>query len=158
MDAVVVSIEPPIQAEVSSLLREADAVAAALYPGEDRRPITAKSLEKPGTYVLVARCAGKAVGLCVLFHRADKTAELKRMIVDRNARGMGIGKALLQGAEAEALRLGAQEIVLEVGIRNTEAQALYRRAGYQPCDAFPPYKALPISLFMHRLIAQPSSA
>lgn len=150
MDGIAVSIEPAVQTEVASLLAQSDAVAAMLYPGEYRRSITAESLARPDSHVLIARIAGKAVGLCVLFDRADQTMELKRMIVDGGSRGMGIGVALLRGAEAQALHFGAHTLLLEVGTRNSEAQRLYRRGGYQPCEPFPPYTATPISLFMRR--------
>lgn len=154
MDRISLSIEHPVQTEVASLLSQSDSVAAMLYPGEYRRPITAASLAQPDTYVLIARLAGKAVGLCVLFDRRDRTMELKRMIVDSGSRGTGVGLALLRGAEAQALDHGAQVLLLEVGTRNTEAQQLYRRGGYQPCEPFPPYRATPISLFMRRSLVE----
>lgn len=150
MDRIAVGIEPPSQSEVSHLLAQSDAVAAKLYPGEYRRPITAESLAIPGTYVLLARMAENAMGLCVLIDRGDHTMELKRMIVDEMARGKGIGTALLRGAEAEALHLGAHAVLLEVGTRNTDAQVLYRRGGYQSCGPFSPYATSPISLFKRR--------
>lgn len=152
MKRVSVRVEPPLQAEVSALLAKSDAVAAALYPGEYRRAITAASLAKPDISVVVARFDGKAIGLCVVFDRGDGSAELKRMVVDAGSRGAGAGTVLLQKAEAEALRLGAKVMLLEVGIRNTEAQRLYLRCGYRPCEAFPPYTQTPISLFMKRLL------
>ena len=151
---VSVNIEPALQHEVSALLSQSDSVAAALYPGEYRRPITAESLAKPGTHVLIARLAGRAVGLCVLFERGDGTTELKRMIVDTGMRGAGIGMALLRRAEAQALTLGAETMLLEVGTRNIEAQQLYRRGGYKPCEPFAPYKATPISHFMRRQLIE----
>jgi putative acetyltransferase len=72
-----VTRETPLQTEVSALLSQSDAVAARFYPGEYRRQITAETLNRPGTNVLVARLAGKAVGLCAVFDRGDKTVELK---------------------------------------------------------------------------------
>ena len=79
------------------------------------------------------------------------------MIVDETARRKGIGMALLRGAEAEALRLGAHTVLLEVGTRNTDAQALYRRWGYQSCEPFSPYATSPISIFMPRPLNGPAS-
>jgi putative acetyltransferase len=151
-ETLVVGVESPLQGEVAALLSQSDAVAARLYPGEYRRPITPEVLAKPGTHLLVARRAGIAVGLCVVFERGDHTVELKRMIVDEKARGRGVGAALLCGAEAETGRLGARAVLLEVGVRNTEAQALYRRVGYEPREPFPPYRASPISLFLERCL------
>ena len=156
MEGIAVGIEHPLQSEISCLLAQSDAVAAKLYPGEYRRPITAESLAKPATYVLVARIGEKAMGLCVLFDRGDHTMELKRMIVDEGARGKGIGRALLRRAEAEALRLGARAVLLEVGTRNTDAQVLYRRGGYQSCGPFFPYATSPISLFMRLPLNRPA--
>lgn len=98
MNIVSITLEHPMQTEVSSLLQQSDAVAARLYPGEYRRPINAESLAKTDT--LIARIAEKAVGMCVLFDRGDCSAEFKRMIVDAGSRGAGVGMALLKGAEA----------------------------------------------------------
>jgi len=150
--SLLVTKETPVQSEVIELLKQSDLVAAKLYPGEYRRPITAESLTRLGTTVLVARLAGKAVGLCVVFDRGDKTVELKRMIVDAGARGQGVGAALLRGALGEARQLAAAAVLLEVGICNIEAQALYRGAGFTDREPFPAYKTLPNSLFMERLL------
>lgn len=150
---VSIMLECPVQSEVSYLLQQSDAVAARLYPGEYRRPINAESLAKTNTYVLIARIAEKAVGMCVLFDRGDRSTELKRMIVDAASQGTGVGMALLKEAEAQAMRIGALTMLLEVGTRNTDAQQLYRRGGYQSCDPFPPYAGTPISLFMTRSLS-----
>lgn len=135
---------------MARLLRQSDAVAARLYPGEYRRPITPDYLDRPGTYLLVARWDGAAVGLCVIFDREDGSAELKRMIVEDGFRGIGIGRALVAAADAMARTLGATALLLEVGIHNHEAQALYARSGYQPCPPFLPYREPPVSLFRRK--------
>jgi putative acetyltransferase len=150
--AVTVRVETPLQDDVSTLLALADGVAARLYPDAPRRPIAPEDLAAPGTHLLVARIAGAAVGLCAVIERDDGAVELKRVIVAAAARGRGVGAALVRGAEAQARRLGARMIVLEVGIRNEEARALYRRAGFTERGPFPPYRALPVSLFLERAV------
>jgi len=42
---------------------------------------------------------------------------------------------------------------MEVGIRNTEAQAMYRRAGYRERAAFGTYTPSPISLSFEKVLA-----
>ena len=94
---------------------------------------------------LVARWLGRPVGCGALRRLRDpalrrelgpNVGELKRMYVAPEARGRGIGRALLARLEAEARALGLTRLVLETGTRQAEALALYRRAGY---GAIPPY-------------------
>lgn len=117
-----------------------------------RRPITPESLAVPGNHLLVAGIAGTAFGRCAVIDRGEGMAELKRLIVAVQARGRGVGSVLVRGAEAQARRLGAGVIVREVGLRNDEAQALSRRAGFTPRGPFPPHQALPVSLFLGRAV------
>ncbi len=149
-----VAVESPHQDEIAALLRQSDAVAAALYPGAFRRAITPASLDTPEISLFVARVVGHAIGCCALLDRGDGTAEIKRMIVDEAHRGSGTGAALLAALEAKAARSGLHTLLLEVGVRNEAAYALYCRAGFTPCAAFAPYKPDPIS----RFLAKPVSA
>jgi GNAT superfamily N-acetyltransferase len=93
---------------------------------------------------LAVDATGAAVGHCAL-RRSGTDAELKRMYVTPGARGGGVGAALLAAAEAAAGRLGADRVVLQTGDRQPDAVALYRRAGYTPIPAFPPYDRLAFS-------------
>lgn len=151
--AVTVGLENPRQTGVGLLLQQSDAVAASLYPGEFRRPLDPESLAAPGIHVLVAREGPVAVGCCALIQQGAGIAELKRMVVDAACRRQGVGTALLRAAETEALRLGIRLIRMEVGIRNTDGQALYRRAGFTERGPFGSYKPSPISLFLEKSLA-----
>ena len=53
-----------------------------------------------------------------------------RVAVDPKHRGKGVGKALLQFAEAEARRRGYSDIHLYTNVVMTENQLLYSRIGY----------------------------
>ena len=150
--------ESPQQDEVASLLRQSDAVAAVLYPNEYRRPLNPETLAAPGISVFVARTDDlTAVGCCALFDLGDGAGELKRMIVDQNFRQHGVGTALLQAVEAAAPNKGIHVIRMEVGIRNIDGQALYRRAGYKERGAFGSYKPTPISLFFEKSLEDAAS-
>lgn len=147
-----VGVETPLQDDIAALLRQSDDVAARLYPGEYRRPITPDVLAKPGIRVVVAREGKSLLGICALLEGDDGTIELKRMIVDVEARGRGVGRLLLHGAETEAKRLGVYAIRLEVGTRDIEAQSLYRTAGFVERGPFPPYQSTPICLFLEKCV------
>ena len=101
-DAIAIEIETPLQVEVEALLQQSVDVATRLYPGEFRHSITSESLAKVGTHLLVARIKREAVGLCVLFDREGSRFELKRMIVAEDARGRGVGAALIWGVITRA--------------------------------------------------------
>ncbi len=75
---------------------------------------------------LVAIERGAVVGTCrLLFDGA--TCKLGRLVVEREARGRGIGGRLLALAEREARAAGSERIVLNA---QTRARGLYRAAGY----------------------------
>jgi GNAT superfamily N-acetyltransferase len=63
-------------------------------------------------------------------------------------RGCGIGGKILAELEAEALRLGAQRLVLETGPRQPEAIAIYKRAAFVEIPLFGEYTDPKFSLCM----------
>lgn len=71
------------------------------------------------------------------------TAELKRMYVAPSSRGSGIGRRLVEALEAEARRLGAARVVLETGIRQEAALALYARCGFERIPLYGEYLLSP---------------
>jgi putative acetyltransferase len=88
---------------------------------------------------LVATRAGTPVG-CGAVRQVDaRTGEIKRMYVVPAVRGRGVGRAILDAIEAEARGLGLSRLVLETGVRQGEAIALYEGAGYARIPAFGEY-------------------
>jgi GNAT superfamily N-acetyltransferase len=63
-------------------------------------------------------------------------AEIKKMYVAPALRGHGLGRRILGALERAGRASGAARFILETGSRNTEALALYARAGYQPVPAY----------------------
>ncbi|WP_350029806.1 GNAT family N-acetyltransferase [Caballeronia sp. INDeC2] len=53
-----------------------------------------------------------------------------------DARGLGVGRRLLQEAERHARRSGAEVLRLETNKALTQAVGLYRRSGYVEVAAF----------------------
>jgi len=81
--------------------------------------------------VVIAYENGKAVG-CGAFKpfETDKV-EMKRMFVKEEMRGKKIASQVLIELEHWAAELGFHQYVLETGIRQSAAIALYRKSGYQ---------------------------
>jgi predicted GNAT family N-acyltransferase len=75
---------------------------------------------------LVAIVDGAIVGTCRVLQAGDQ-AKFGRLVVARDARGRGIGAALLAEAERRARGMGCTRMVLAA---QTSAMGLYERAGY----------------------------
>ena len=101
---------------------------------------------------VVAYVDGVAVG-CGCFKRYDdESVELKRMFVGKEARGTGIGRAIVVALEAWATELGVRAIVLETGTEQHAAIALYERAGYTRIPNYGPYADMPLSICMRKML------
>lgn len=88
---------------------------------------------------LVVRVDGHPVGCGALRLIDNHTGELKRMYIAPNLRGQGLGRRLVAALEAEARALGARKLVLETGVRQSAALALYRSTGFVPIPLYGEY-------------------
>lgn len=88
---------------------------------------------------LVAYVDGVPLGCGAFRLWRPRVAEIKRMFVDPESRGQGIGATILSELENWALELGFESAVLETSKRLTAALSLYDRAGYTFIDNFEPY-------------------
>lgn len=136
-------------ADVEALVRAQQAEMRGRYEGEgDIGPTREASMfdEPDGVFVVLRDDAGDAVG-CGGICRFDETrAELKRMYVEPQSRGLGLGRRLLEELEVHARRLGYRGVVLETGDRQPEALGLYLSAGYERIPCYPPYSERSLSL------------
>ena len=150
MQDLVIQREAPRQPGVLRLLELSDAYAASLYPAESNHMLPIEELEADTVSFFVARRGEDILGCACLVRHEDGTAEIKRMFVDGSARGLKLGKRLLDQLEAEARRLAVATVRLETGIHQPEAIGLYRNAGYNEIPPFGDYKLDPLSLFMEK--------
>jgi len=113
----------------------------------------------PGKYappegeLLLARTAeGAAIG-CVALRpmEPDGCCEMKRLYVSPDARGTGLGRALVEAIVGAAGRIGYRELRLDTLPDMIEAQALYERLGFA---RIAPYYETPIvgTVFMARTL------
>jgi DNA-binding MarR family transcriptional regulator/GNAT superfamily N-acetyltransferase len=96
----------------------------------------AHELMPPAGLLLVAHLREEPVGCGALKFHENTVAELKRMWVAPRARGLGLGRRLLEALEHEAREAGMTVIHLETNRSLIEAIELYRHSGYQEVEAF----------------------
>jgi ribosomal protein S18 acetylase RimI-like enzyme len=93
-------------------------------------PANQDELRLPAGLFLVATMRGEPIGSGALKFHPDAPAELKRMWVAESARGLGLGRRLLNELELHAAKHGARTVRLETNKTLVEAISLYRSAGY----------------------------
>lgn len=86
--------------------------------------------------LLLARLDGTAVGCCTLVVESAGLGEIKRFFIDKAARGLGLGRRLLNAAEALARSRGISRLQLDTQASLTEARALYASHGYVEVPAY----------------------
>lgn len=108
----------------------------------------------PGGELFVARHEnGQPIG-CVGLRALDIPGgcEMKRLYVAPEGRGLGLGKALCLQLVADARRIGYRTLYLDTLATMTNAQALYRRLGF---EEIAPYYETPVpgTIFMRKDLA-----
>ncbi|MDQ6786752.1 MAG: GNAT family N-acetyltransferase [Acidobacteriota bacterium] len=101
-------------------------------------------------YVVVAYADGKAVGCGAIKEYGEGVAEIKRMFVREERRGCGIARSILSELESWASELGFSECILETGLKQPEAIALYRKSGYETIPNYGQYKDVANSVCMRK--------
>jgi ribosomal protein S18 acetylase RimI-like enzyme len=85
----------------------------------------------PAGSLLIAYAMGKPAGCVALQGIGPGICEMKRMFVDTQYRGIGVGRALADQAIADANASNSHLIRLVTGKRQHEAIRLYERYGFR---------------------------
>jgi ribosomal protein S18 acetylase RimI-like enzyme len=99
-------------------------------------PASEDALRPPAGSFLVARLHGEAIGCVGVKFLADQVAEIKRLWISPDARGLGLGRRMLAEAESLGLRHGARVARLDTNRTLHAAIALYHATGYREISAF----------------------
>lgn len=90
---------------------------------------------------------------CGAFKAYDETrVEIKRMFVQPEYRGHGIGHGILKALESWAATLHYSGCILETGKKQPEAIRLYEKAGYNLVKNYGPYEQVENSVCMEKSI------
>lgn len=100
-------------------------------------PVSVEEMRPPAGYFVLARLEGAPVGCGALVcHREKGVGEIKRVWTERQARGLGVARRVVQRLEALARESGLSIIRLDTNKALSEAQAFYRKEGYRDIACF----------------------
>ena len=114
---------------------------AALSIGGDCDLSSAEDLSADYVQFLVARYHGHPIACGALVVKDIDWGEIKRMYVRPVVRRKGLSRAILDHLLDMAKRRDLRKVRLETNTQQTAAVALYRHAGFAPCDAYEDHQA-----------------
>jgi GNAT superfamily N-acetyltransferase len=108
--------------------------------GEDHAFYAVLNKSEDIKHVLVAYENEEAVGCGSVRFYAPGIMEVKRMFVPLNHRGKGIASAILTALELWCVELDVKKCILETGVNQPEAIALYKKCNYKIIPNFGKYE------------------
>ncbi len=149
---VVMSLERPDSDDARTLITELEAYLIPLAPPESRHGYSVEKLIKEEVSFFIIRDNGTPVGCGGLKLFGTDYAEIKRMYVRPQFRGLGFAKLMLDHLAEYARNHGVTILRLETGIAQREAIALYERSGFRSIPPFGEYRPDPLSRFYEKRI------
>lgn len=150
-----------VHPDAALLVAQVQAEYVQRYGGPDEAPIDAGEFEAGRGTFFVGYVDGVPVATGAWrWHAtppgldAGRCVELKRMYVVNGLRRRGFAVQMLEALERDAREAGADAVVLETGINQPEAIALYERRGYVPVPGFGHYRDSPLSRCFAKLLAR----
>jgi putative acetyltransferase len=143
--------QTPLDAPQARLLVAAlNQELAACYPepGANHFSLDANDVAPQSGAFVVGYLAAEPVACGAIRRISAAVGEIKRMYVLPSARGQGISKRMLAALEEHARNLGIARLVLETGVRQGPALALYRGAGFEAIAHFGEYIGAELSVCM----------
>jgi GNAT superfamily N-acetyltransferase len=133
---------------------EAELAARYGFLDDGELGLTAAMFDPPTGVFLIARTESRAepVGGAGLRIVAPGTGEVRRLWVDPDWRGRGVGRDLMTRIEGAACDLGVSVLRIETGDRQPEAVALYQRMGWERVFVTPEGAPLPAGWIRFRKV------
>ncbi len=143
MPTVEIDVDDPNAEDVRELLRRHLEFAQANTPPEDIHALDVDQFAGPAITLYGYRRDGELLAIGALKQLNGRHAELKSMHTAAEARGRGIGRAMVEHLIGVARDHGFSRVSLETGSTPAfaPARSLYAQAGFTPCGPFGDYPA-----------------
>jgi putative acetyltransferase len=149
MAAIIVE-ERPDTADAMLLIEELESYLVPFYPPESRHGFSVEKLVREAVTFFVTRHDDIPAGCGGVKLFGTEYAEVKRMFVRPQFRGLGLGKLMLNQLTDYSRQHGVTTLRLETGIYQTEAIGLYEGFGFQRILPFGEYREDPLSVFFEK--------
>ena len=148
---IVIERSDPKEPQATALLQASHAMMQSLFPPEDNSFLSIEELCAEEVFFFTARKGTQVLATGALVVKTGY-GEIKSMFVDPNARGQGVGDAILRALHDVAREKGLGSLKLETGNSLHAALRLYARHGFTPCGPFGDYIANESSIFMTKIL------
>lgn len=137
----VISVDDPRRPEVRALLESHRAFCLSETPPEHSFALDVDGLLEPAVTFVSYRDGETVLGVAAIKELAAAHGEVKSMHTAAQARGRGVGRALLAHLLDTARARGYRRVSLETGTTPgfAAARALYESAGFTPTGPFGGY-------------------
>lgn len=144
------SEDDPLRPDVVALLKLHLALARAVTAPEDVHALDVDGLRDDGVTFYSVRENGSLLGIGAIKRLDPSHMELKSIHTAEQARGRGVGRAMVEHLIEVAKSRGADRVSLETGAMKAFAasRALYAGAGFVECAPFGDYAPSRASTFM----------
>jgi putative acetyltransferase len=134
-------VDDPRRPEVRAILERHLAFCVSETPPEHSFALDVEGLLDPAVTLYSWTGNGTVLGLGAIKDLGDGHAELKSMHTAAEARGRGVGRAMLDHLLSVARSRGYHRVSLETGTTPgfAAARAMYVSAGFEPAEPFADY-------------------
>jgi putative acetyltransferase len=117
--------------------------------GELQKNYNKKNIIQSNSYVVLCIKNEQAIACgCIRDLGDNSTVELKRMFTINEERGQSIGKLIVEEFEKWSFELHFKRMILETGVKQSSAIAMYQKIGFQITENYGEYKGNPNSICM----------
>ena len=124
------------------------------YGGPDEAVVDPAEFVPPAGLFLVAEVDGLPAGCGAWRVHEPGVAEVKRVYVAPEFRRQGLAQLLMAALEQSAAAAGSRAVVLNSGVRQPEALALYAALGYTSAPGYGVYADAPGAVFLGKQLAE----